>query len=224
MKAVRFFSSTTGRHLLAWYITMKTVICLIICFFIPLSYGSGSIRQAMAQNTTQDPEINLTIKNKPLGDILETISQDTGYQFNLNDKWKDYQVSASNDNLPLERKLKRLLRSLNHIIIWDSDRIVTIKIFGEVDPQKSRRVASPPVSRRIKQAKTKPVVKPDSVPATQAEPADVNVKETHITDGEEDGENPETGDDESTPQGGDPDGPAEQDSSETDAPPDDTTA
>ena len=224
MKAVRFFSSTTGRHLLAWYITVKTVICLIICFFIAFSYGSGSIRHAMAQNTTQDPEISLQITNKPLGDILETISQDTGYQFNLNDKWKDYQVSASNDNLPLERKLKRLLRSLNHIIIWDSDRIITIKIFGEVDPQKSRSVASPPVSRRIKQAKTKPVVKPASVPATQAEPADVNVKETHLTDSEGDVEKPEPGDDEPTPQEGDPDEPSEQDSPETDEPSDDTTA
>ena len=224
MKTVLFFSSTTGRHLIAWYITMKTVICLIICFFIPFFYGSGSIRQAMAQNTTQAPEINLTITNKPLGEILETISQDTGYQFNLNDKWKDYPVSASNDNLPLERKLKRLLRSLNHIIIWESDRIITIKIIGEVDPQKSRPAPSPRVSRRINRVKTKPVVAPDSVPETQPEPAEANVQETNITDGAENVEKPEPGDDEPTPQEGDPDEPSEQDSPETDKPSDDTTA
>ena len=179
----------------------------------------------MAQNPTQEQEINLTIKDKTLGNVLETISQDTGYQFNLKDKWKDYPVvSTFNEETPLERRLKRLLRSLNHIIIWDSDRIITIKIFGEVDPQKSRPAASPRVSRRINRVKTKPVVAPDSVPETQSEPAEANVQEANIKDGEKDVEKPEPGDDEPAPQGGDPDEPAEQDSPETDEPSDDGTA
>ena len=204
---------------------MKTALCLILCFFIPLSPCGGLIHQVMAQNPTQKPEINQTIKDKTLGNVLETISQDTGYQFNLKDRWRDYPVvSTFSEETPLERRLKRLLRSLNHIIIWDSDRIITIKIFGEVDPQKSRPVASPRVSRRINRVKTKPVVAPDSVPETQPEPAEVNVQESNSTDGEDDAEKPESGDEESTPQGGDPDEPAEQDSPETDEPSDDSTA
>lgn len=204
---------------------MKTALCLILCFFILLTPYGDLIHLVMAQNTTQEQEINLTIKDKTLGNVLETISQDTGYQFNLKDKWKDYPVvSTFNEAKPLERRLKRLLRSLNHIIIWDSDRIVTIKIFGEVDPQKSRPAPSPRVSRRINRLKTKPVVAPDSVPETQLEPVEANVQETTITDGEEDAEKSEPGDEESTPQGGDPDEPAEQDSPETDEPSDDSTA
>ena len=204
---------------------MKTALCFILCFFVLLSPCGGLIHQVVAQKPTQKPEINQTIKDKTLGNVLETISQDTGYQFNLKDRWRDYPVvSTFSEETPLERRLKRLLRSLNHIIIWDSDRIITIKIFGEVDPQKSRPVASPRVSRRINRVKTKPVVAPDSVPETQPEPAEANVQESNSSDGEEDAEKPEPGDEESTPQGGDPDEPAEQDSPETDEPSDDSTA
>jgi len=203
---------------------MKTVLCVIICYCISFSYGGGSIRQVMAQDPFQDSEINLASKNKTLGDILETISKDTGYQFNLKDKWKDYPVSISNDEMPLEHKLKRLLRSLNHIIIWGSDKTITIKIFGKVDPLKFRPATSPPDRRRINQVKNKPVMASDNEPAVPPEPDDANVEETHVIDGGEDVEKSEPGDDEPTQQEGDPDEQSEQDSPETDEASDDTTA
>ena len=111
---------------------MKPVCYLIVCFFC--FTGSVAIHPAMAQNATNDPLINLTAQNKPLGDVLETISRDTGYRFNLNGKWKAYPVSATINGLPLEKGLKRLLRSLNHSIVWESDKIVTITVFGKADP------------------------------------------------------------------------------------------
>jgi hypothetical protein len=87
-----------------------------------LSSVSVAIHPAAAQNVTGDPLISLTVQNEPLGDVLADITRDTGYRFNLNRKWQDYPVSATIDNLTLEQGLKRLLRSLNHTIIWEADK------------------------------------------------------------------------------------------------------
>lgn len=213
---------------------MKTFLCLILCLFILLSPYGGLITSGKAQNSSQDSEINPAAEGKTLGNVLETISQDTGYKFNIKDKWKDYPVvNSSNDEMPLERRLKRLLRSLNHSIIWDSDRTITIQIFGEVDLQKSRTAPLPRVSRRINPVRSKPVTAPESVAEPKAEPAEASVQEDKNTEGEEDVEKPEPGDDDSTPQEGDPEEPEEreepeeseeQNSPEADEPSDDTTA
>ena len=96
----------------------------------------------MAQDAPADPLISLTAKNEPLGEVLETITRDTGYRFNLNRKWNDHPVSATIGNLPLEQGLKRLLRSLNHTIIWEADKIITIMVFGKADPGRSGPVIS----------------------------------------------------------------------------------
>jgi hypothetical protein len=101
----------------------------------------------MAQDATADPLISLTAQNEPLGDVLETITRDTGYRFNLNGQWKDHPVSATITDLPLEKGLKRILRSLNHSIVWESDKIVTITVFGKADSSSSDSAisfASPP--------------------------------------------------------------------------------
>ena len=151
----------------------------------------------------QDPLIVLTANQEPLGDILKTITQETGYTFNLNKDWRDYPVSATIDNLPLEKGLKRLLRSLNHTIIWESDRIITIKIFSKVDPKRPKPAVSPSFSPRTYQVKPEPSVEPETESLDQVESADVEVEEADTGEGEE----PEPGDDESTPQEASPDQP-----------------
>ena len=209
---------------------MKPFLCLILCLFILLSPYGGLITRGMAQNSGQDSELSPAAEGKTLGDVLETISQDTGYKFNIKDKWKDYPVAnSSNDEMVLERRLKRLLRSLNHSIIWDSDRTITIQIFGEVDLQKSRTLPSPQVSRRINRLRSKPVTAPERAAEPKPEPAEASVQEEDNTEGEEDVEKPEPGDDDSNQQEGDREEPEEpeeleeKDSADADEPTDDTT-
>jgi len=111
---------------------MKAILCLIVCLF-PF-WGSVTIYPAMALDDPSEPLVSLTAKDEPLGDVLDTLARETGYQFNLNRKWKDHPVSATINRLPLEQGLKRLLRSLNHSIIWEADKTVTIMVFGKADP------------------------------------------------------------------------------------------
>jgi hypothetical protein len=153
---------------------MKPISCLILCLF--WFVGGAAIHPAVAQDATTDPLISLTAHNKPLGDVLETIARDTGYRFNLNGKWKDHPVSATITGLPLEKGLKRLLRSLNHSIVWDSDKIVTITVFGKVDPAGTDSVISFSSPPQTVQEENGPAVETEPVPADDPEPADAGAE------------------------------------------------
>lgn len=124
---------------------MKATFCLIVClltFFV-----SVALHSVLALDGPPEPLISLTVTDEPLGDVLDTINRETGYQFNLDRKWQDHPVSASINNLPLEQGLRRLLRSLNHSIIWESDKILTIMVFGSADslrPGAAISFGSPP--------------------------------------------------------------------------------
>ncbi len=113
--------------------------------------------------------INLTAENKSLGNILDDITRETGYHFNLNHEWKGHLVSTTIHNLPLERGLKKLLRSLNHTIVWESDRLITIKIFGKVDPKRIRPTSPPPIAPRNYQDEPEMIVEQENSPADETE-------------------------------------------------------
>jgi len=110
---------------------MKTVFYLAIGIGIVAALGLSGVQSFAAQETTQDPLIRITAANQPLGEVLDQITGETGYQFNLDPKWENHRVSATLNGIPLERGLKRLLRSLNHSIIWESDNTVTILVYGK---------------------------------------------------------------------------------------------
>ena len=112
---------------------MKIIDALFFCLLITVGIGGAVMPTAAVQAADAEPRISLAIKDKPLGEVLETLTGDTGYHFKLNSQWQDYPVSASITNLPLEQGLKRLLRSLNHTIIWESDRTVRIMVYGKVE-------------------------------------------------------------------------------------------
>lgn len=127
---------------------MTPIVNLIFCLIALLGTGSQAIHPAMALEATPDPVINLTVKDKPLGEALDAISQATGYRFNLNPQWQGHPVSVAITDLPLEKGLKRLLRSLNHTIIWESDKTVTIVVYGKTEPGRPGAVSfsAPPHS------------------------------------------------------------------------------
>jgi len=98
---------------------------LICCYglYLPLS--------ANCENSIAEELISLDIKNQPLGDVLEDISAETGYQFSIDESWNDFPVSASIKNEPLHRGLKRILRNLNSAVIYGSDGTIRIKIYEQ---------------------------------------------------------------------------------------------
>jgi len=114
--------------------------------------------------------VDLTVKDVPLRDALNTISRDTGYQFNLPRRWEEYKVSATIHGMPLAQGLKRLLRSLNYTIIWESDNLVTIRVYGKAEPGTSGRVNSLSSVPRPSPEEAEPADAPESPPIDEVEP------------------------------------------------------
>jgi hypothetical protein len=84
---------------------------------------------ANCENSIAEELISLDIKNKPLGEVLEDISAETGYQFSIDESWNKFPVTASIKNEPLHRGLQRILRNLNNAVIYGSDGTIKIKIY-----------------------------------------------------------------------------------------------
>ena len=128
--------------------TMKSIITLILWLLL-FSGNEIAVTPASATDSVAYPVIKLTVNNQPLGEVLNAITDETGYAFSINEEWESHPVSATIDNLSLEQGLKRLLRNLNHTIIWDSNQTVTIMVYGKTDStsHKSRiSHAAPPRS------------------------------------------------------------------------------
>jgi type II secretory pathway component GspD/PulD (secretin) len=109
---------------------MKAIFYTILCLFtltglIPFSSFTGIQCQLFAE-----PQINLTVDNEPLGEVLNKVFENTDYGFHLDEPWEQHPVTATLHGLPLEQSLRRLLRDLNHSIVWESNNFVTILIFG----------------------------------------------------------------------------------------------
>lgn len=117
---------------------MKTLFYLAIGIGIVAVMGFLEGPPLAAQETTQEPLISITAVNQTLGEVLDLITGETGYQFNIDPKWENHRISASLHGVPLERGLKRLLRSLNHSIIWESDNIITISVYGKSESSRDQ--------------------------------------------------------------------------------------
>ncbi|UCF95460.1 MAG: hypothetical protein JSW39_15370, partial [Desulfobacterales bacterium] len=78
-----------------------------------------------------DEPITLDVKDEPLGDVLDRITEITGYKFIVGDEWKDTPVTAIFQNLPVHKGLKKILENLNHVIIYSAGGIIKINIYDE---------------------------------------------------------------------------------------------
>ena len=81
--------------------------------------------------TVGEEIISMDLSEQPLGEVLDDIAATTGYRFIFDDKWDNFLVSASIKNEPLHKGLKRILRNLNNVIIYSSNRTIKIIIFDE---------------------------------------------------------------------------------------------
>lgn len=115
--------------------------CLLRCIAIA-AIGIAAVFPACAQETEDEPRITLEANNRALGEVLDQISRDTGYTFALEESWQDRPVKASLRNVPLHRALKRILSSLNHALIYESDTDIRVAIYGEPGARPSGPVPS----------------------------------------------------------------------------------
>jgi hypothetical protein len=109
---------------------MQTRCCIALCLVTFVTICLQTVETAAAQPASREPMVSLTVSNVPLGEALDTLSRDTGYRFHLSSQWKTHPVSVNISKVPLEKALKRLLRNLNHSIVWESEDSIRILVYG----------------------------------------------------------------------------------------------
>ncbi len=91
----------------------------------------GSVCWPAADRFPGDDPISLNVKNEPLGDVLDKITEATGYEFSISESWADLPVTASFKDLPLHKGLKRILANTNNAIIYGAKGKIKIVIYDK---------------------------------------------------------------------------------------------
>ncbi len=115
-----YFSVFTLRHIILSILLSFATLSL----FLPISSLAGNVNVG-------EELISLTAKDEPLGDVLYKVSVATGYDISIDDKWQNYRVTASLEDVSLHKGLKRILRNLNSAIIYVSSKKIKIIIYDK---------------------------------------------------------------------------------------------
>ena len=121
------------------------IALIILLFFATLSLFLPISLSAANETDAGDELISLTVKDEPLGDVLYKVSMATGYDISLDNKWQNYRVTASLEEVSLHKGLKRILRNLNSAIIYVSSKKIKIIIY---DKTASEEASYPPSAEK----------------------------------------------------------------------------
>ena len=128
------------RHYYGVFIRQHVALYCFV-FFVMFFSLMPIVTAAGGENNMDDKVVSLTVKDEPLGEVLRKISSANGCEFILDNKWISHRVTADLEKVSLNLALIRILRDLNHVIIYDSDQKIKIIIYGKIE---SKSVSSVP--------------------------------------------------------------------------------
>ena len=137
----------------------------LIFFILICCCGLFLSAPANCENSVAEEVISLEIKNQPLGEVLEDISAETGYEFSIDESWLNFPVTASIRNQPLHIGLKRILRNFNSAVIYGSDGVIKIKIYDR-ETSSGHTAGQSTVNRTYEETVRQPVISPNPRAAT----------------------------------------------------------
>jgi hypothetical protein len=131
-------NACTPKLHIAAFMTVVLVLLLV--------QGAGPV---FGGGTGEDVRVTLVAKAEPLEEVLNRLSGMTGIRFRIRDEWRRIPVSGSLENVPLSRALKRLLVNYDHAVIYESDDVARIVIYGQTERGKASAAspAAAPYSR-----------------------------------------------------------------------------
>jgi hypothetical protein len=101
------------------------------------------------ESETDKIVFSLDVKQKPLGTVLKTISEQAGYEFLIKEALKSVPITIKVSNTPLEKGLNRILKAAgvtNHALVFDPRKRISIIIIeaniGSSSQEKSSIVGS----------------------------------------------------------------------------------
>lgn len=100
----------------------KTFFLITFVLLCHLSVGADS---------SPDRSISLDMTNRPLSEVLDRLSQITGYRFKYDREWTTENISVKIVDQDLDKSLRMILGHYNYGILYGTDGDVRIMIYGE---------------------------------------------------------------------------------------------
>lgn len=98
---------------------------LLLMAAIPIFYMT-----AMAE-VDPDAKITMEAKNQPLSQVLDRLSQNTGYTFTYSAEWADLNISVKVVNLDIDKTLRKILSNHNFAMLYEENGNIRIMIFDD---------------------------------------------------------------------------------------------
>jgi hypothetical protein len=123
---------------------MKRVPGFVAVTFVALSVGfafcPGSVGAQKAAVELKGKTMSVNISNASLEAVLEGIRKDHGIWYETDVPLSGEKISLQFNGLPVEKGFKRILASMNHVLIFDAKKgdVVGVVIFGKKKPSASR--------------------------------------------------------------------------------------
>jgi type II secretory pathway component GspD/PulD (secretin) len=78
---------------------------------------------------------SLQFRNDTLGQVFNELSKASGYEIRYNTQFKEKKVTIQLKNVDINEALTRVLKSYNHLSVWDDvNRVVTVLVFNQNSP------------------------------------------------------------------------------------------
>jgi hypothetical protein len=105
---------------------------------------------SLADSDPNRKSVTINVVDEPLNQVMERISEISGYEIVFDEEWENVPVSLSIENESLDRALKRVLANLNHALVWnEEERKIKIFISGKTGSARSKSsYSSRPLSER----------------------------------------------------------------------------
>ncbi len=116
---------------------LRKLFIIISCLFYVLFYFSETsfaTHKTIQETKKKNIFISLKMKGEPLGTILDTISEQTGYVVKVDKKLANYPIYGNFDEVNIDVFFQRALRGQNISILFDDKKgYIFVRSFGEKD-------------------------------------------------------------------------------------------
>ena len=103
----------------------KAGIALMVFLFCVGLNGSRLLLCEAKESNAENPLVSLDVKNKPLRDILKTISKEVGHEITVSEGWANMLLTVRVDGLELKDALERIIAALgnpSYAILTDREK------------------------------------------------------------------------------------------------------
>ena len=116
------------------------LVALVLGYFSVTASAAINVAYDQRQNT-----LSLSAENDPVKEVIEKIARAANCKLKIKVSIDD-SITVNFDNAPVSRVLSRVLKNLNHVVLYDGDRIKEIRVYPGKGAVKTSSITTTPVA------------------------------------------------------------------------------